>query len=101
MYHTRILNRRRSVSVILHTLIGVAVCCKVQIQPDVASECTGGEIRFMYKAVNKTKVIKRYMEAIALYTGEITEHLEDNTRCISVVEAKRSNPRVKQIGIPV
>ena len=41
------------------------------------------------------------MEALALYTGAPTEHWEDNTSCISVVEAKRVTPRVKHIDIPV
>ena len=43
--HARILNRRRSVSGIIHTLLCVAVYWKVQIQPDIASDSTGGEIR--------------------------------------------------------
>ena len=55
----------------------------------------------MYKAVKKTKVIRRYMEALALYTGAPTVHLENNTSCISVVEAKIVTPRVKHIDIPV
>ena len=38
--HARIINRRRSVSWIIHTLIGVSVWCKVQIQPDLASDST-------------------------------------------------------------
>ena len=54
----------------------------------------------MYKDVKKTKVIQRYMEALALYTGASTVHWEDNTSCISIVEAKRVNPRVKHIDIP-
>ena len=37
-----ILNRRRSVSGIIHNLLGVAVWCKVQIQPYVASDYTYG-----------------------------------------------------------
>ena len=41
------------------------------------------------------------MEALALHTGETTVHWEDNTSCISVVEAKRVTPRVKHIDIPV
>ena len=41
------------------------------------------------------------MEALALYTGAPTLHWEDNTSCISVVEAKRVTPRVKHIDIPV
>ena len=45
--HARIINRRRSVSGIIHTLLGVAVCWKVQIQPAIASDSTDGEIRCM------------------------------------------------------
>ena len=41
------------------------------------------------------------MEALALYKGVPTVQWEDNTGCISVVEAKRVTPRVKHIGIPV
>ena len=55
----------------------------------------------MYKAVKKTKVISRYLEALSLYTGEPTLHLEDNTSCISVVEGKIVTPRVKHIDITV
>ena len=55
----------------------------------------------MYKAVKKNKVIRRYMEALALHTGAPTVHWEDNTTFISVVEAKNVTPRVKHIDIPV
>ena len=41
------------------------------------------------------------MEALALCTGSPTVHCEENTSCISVVEAKRVTPRVKHIDIPV
>ena len=41
------------------------------------------------------------MKALVLYSGAPTVHLEDNTSCISVVEAKRVTPRVKHINIPV
>ena len=41
------------------------------------------------------------MEALALSTGAPTVHWEDNTSCISVVEAKIVTPRVKHIDIPV
>ena len=54
-------NRRRSFSGILHTMIGLYVSRKVQIKRDTASDSTDGEIRCMYKAVKKTKVIRRYM----------------------------------------
>ena len=67
--HARILNRRRSILGIINTLLGVAVCWKVQIHPSIASDSTDGEIRCMYKAIKKTKVIKRYTEALSLYTG--------------------------------
>ena len=40
--HARIINRRRSVSGIIHTLLGVAVFWKVQIQPAIASDSTDG-----------------------------------------------------------
>ena len=45
--HVRILNRRRSVSGIINTLLGVAVCCKSHIQPAIESDSTDGEIRCM------------------------------------------------------
>ena len=38
--YARILNIIRSVSGIIHTLLGVAVCWKVQIQPEIASDST-------------------------------------------------------------
>ena len=41
------------------------------------------------------------MKALALYTGAPTVHWEDNTSYIYVVEAKRFNPRVKHMDIPV
>ena len=55
----------------------------------------------MYKAVKKAKVIQRYMEASAIHTGALTVHQEDNTSCISAVEAKRVTPRVKHIDMTV
>ena len=51
--HARIVNRRRSVSGIMHTLFCVAVYWKVQIQASIASDSTDIEIRCMYKAVKK------------------------------------------------
>ena len=45
--HARIINIRCSVSVIIHTLLGVAVCFRLSIQPDIASDSTDGEIRCM------------------------------------------------------
>ena len=41
------------------------------------------------------------MEALALHTGAPTVNWEDNTSFISVVEAKRVTPIVKNIHIPV
>ena len=55
----------------------------------------------MYKAVKKIKVIRRYMEYLALHTGAPTVHWEYNTSCIFVVEAKIVTPRVKHVEIPV
>ena len=40
------------------------------------------------------------MEALALYTGSPTVHLEYNTNFISVVEDKIITARVKHIDIP-
>ena len=45
--HDRIFNRIRSVSGIIHTLLGISVCWKVYIQPDTASDYTDREIRCM------------------------------------------------------
>ena len=42
-----IINRRRSFSGLIHTLLGVAVLCKVHIQPSVASVFTYRQIRYM------------------------------------------------------
>ena len=54
----------------------------------------------MYKAINKTKAIRRYMEALLLQTGAPKVHWEDNASCISVVGSKIVTPRVKHIYIP-
>ena len=99
--HARIINRRQSVSVIIHTLIGVVFCWKVHIQPAISYDSTDGEIRCMYKAVNKNKVIRRYMKALPLHTGTPTLNFEYNTSFISIVEYKRVTPTVKHIYIPV
>ena len=74
MYHARILNRRRSVSVIINTILGVAVFWKVQIKPTVNSESTDGDNRYMYKAVKKIKAIQGCMKYLALHTGAPTVH---------------------------
>ena len=42
--HDKILNIRRPVSGIIHTMLDVAVCWKVYIQIYIASESTDGEI---------------------------------------------------------
>ena len=55
----------------------------------------------MYKAVNKTKAIRRYLEALSLQPGAQTVHLEYKLSFFSVVGAKIVNPRVKHIGIAV
>ena len=101
MYRDIFINRIRSVSVIIHTLIGFAVFWIVHIQPSVAYDSTYGDIICVYKYINKIKAIHRYMESLALHTGAPTVHWEDNTSCISVVESKIGVPRVKQIDINV
>ena len=53
---------------IIHTMLDVAVYWKVKIQTAIASDSTDGEIEYMYKALKKTKFIRRYMEALALLT---------------------------------
>ena len=55
----------------------------------------------MCKDVNKNKVIRRYMESLALHIGAPPVNWEDNTSCISVVESKIVTPKVKKIGIPI
>ena len=72
--HARIINIRRSVSGIIYTLLGFAACWKVQIQPDIAFDSTYGEIRYMYKAVNKTKDIWICMEDLVLHIGAPIVH---------------------------
>ena len=96
-----ILNRRQSVSRIIHTLLGVAACCKVRIQHAVASDPTVGEIWCLYKAANNTKYVRRYMGSLGLPTGAPTMHWGDNTSFISTVEAKQVTPKFKHINIPV
>ena len=54
----------------------------------------------MYKSVNKTKFIRRYLEASALHIDAPTVHWEDNTSYIYVVEAKIVTHRIKHIDIP-
>ena len=99
--HAIIINIRQSVSDIMHNMLGVSVWWKVPIQPDISYGSTDGEIRCMYEAVKKNKVIRRYTEALELHTGSHTVHWEDNTSRIYAVEAKIVTPRVKHIDIPV
>ena len=55
----------------------------------------------MYKDVNNTKEIHRYIESLAIHTGTPSVHWEDNTSCIYVVEFKIINTKVKHIDITV
>ena len=55
----------------------------------------------MYKDFKKTKVIQRFMEALALHTVSPAVHWEYNKHCIYIVEAKRITPRVKHTEITV
>ena len=72
--HDIILNLRRSASGIIYTFLGVASLWKLQIQPAIASDSTYGEIVYIYKAINKTKAIRIYTEALALHTSALTVH---------------------------
>ena len=45
--------------------------------------------------MKKTKVIRRYMEDLALHTGAPKVYWEEDTSCIYVVEYKRITPGVK------
>ena len=51
----------------------------------------------LYKDVNKTKSVWRYMDSIELQTEAPTVHREDSTSCIYVVEAKRVTHRFMNI----
>ena len=55
----------------------------------------------MNKALKKTKVSRRYVEALSLHTVSLTVHWEDNTSFIYFVEAKIVTTRVKYIEIPI
>ena len=55
----------------------------------------------MYKDVNKNKEIQCHMKSLSLHTGALTVNWEDNTSCISVVEAKIYTPIFKNIYISV
>ena len=78
MDHTRVINRIRSVSDIIHTLLCVVVWQKVQIHPDVASNSNNGESIYIYKSVKKPKSIRRYTESLSLYTSVPIVHWENN-----------------------
>ena len=54
----------------------------------------------MYKSVNKTKIIWRYMKSLALHTGAPKVNWEYNKSCIYVVESKLVTHGVKHIDIP-
>ena len=55
----------------------------------------------MYKAINKTKAIQRYVEAVSLHTGARALYWEENKSCMSIFVAKIVTPRVKHIEIHV
>ena len=55
----------------------------------------------MYKAVKKTKAIRRYTEYLTLHTVSPEVYWEDNIIFIYVVEAKIFSPRVNHIEIPL
>ena len=55
----------------------------------------------MYETVNKTKAIKRYMEALSLHTWAQSVHRKKNESYIDVVEYKIVTPRLKHIDLLV
>ena len=55
----------------------------------------------MQKPFKRTKATRRYMEALALHTGELIVHWQDNKSCIYVVGDKRVTPIVKDIDITI
>ena len=67
----------------------------MHIKPAIESDSTEGEIICILKAMKKTKVIRRYMEDLALHTGAPKVYWEEDTSCIYVVEYKRITPGVK------
>ena len=79
-------------------MVFASVCWKVQIQPAISSESTDGYIICMCKAFKKTKVIWRYVEALALHTVAPTVHWEDNTSCIYGVFHKKNWQLVSRNG---
>ena len=86
---------------IFNTVLVIAVFRKVKIQSVFDSDSYDGKTWCLYKADKKPKYAWRYMESIALQTGAKTVHWEDNTSCISIVEAKAVTPILKNIEIPV
>ena len=84
-------------SVIIHALLDVNICCKFQIYPEVSSDSTDGETHCLYRAYKKTKSARRYMESPDLPTGSLTVNWEDSTSCIYAVENKRVMTRFKHI----
>ena len=80
----------------MHTVIGVAVCWKVQIKPAIASDSTYGEIICMYKYVKKKTLSGDTWKP--QHSTQVNLH---HMCCIYVVEAKRVTPKVKHIDIPV
>ena len=55
----------------------------------------------MYKSVNKTKDLRRYMKSLALHINAPTVYWEGNKSCISFVESEIVTPGFKHIEIPV
>ena len=86
--HAVIINRRRSVSGIIHALFGVAEWWKLQIQLYVASDYTGKTIRYMRKNLKKIKAIWQYMKSLSLHSEAQILHWEYKKSCIMLLNLK-------------
>ena len=88
-------------TVILYIILGGSVCQKFKIQPEVASDYAGGEIRCLYKAFKKDKYFQCYMESLSHRTEVPTVYCEDNKFDTSLVEAKIDITIFQHINIMV
>ena len=97
--HAQILNRRRSMSVNIHTLLGVSVIRKVQIQPQFSSDSTivksdaSTSSPRLINFSNAAWSILHYPLEHQLYIRNILQV------CISIVEAKQVTYRVKLTNV--
>ena len=97
--HVQIISRWWYVYGIINTLLDIYFFWRIKIQPDVDSDSTEVEIKWLYKNSKNNKSIWQYTESLGIPIAAKTVHREDNTSCISVSKAKLVTPRVKHIKI--